>query len=78
VAAIDRDGALNGAENRAHGKTKFTSRFNGERLINPGAKIFYFRFSEICDLLSPSRLAKRGDRGRHERWVGCGGREQRD
>ena len=59
-------------------KSEFVRRFNTFGLSSPKAKIFYFRFSEICGWLQSShprgegRLAIVTNVG-----VGCGGRRQR-
>ena len=59
-------------------KSEFVRGFNAVGLSSPKAKIFHFRFSEICGWLRPShprgegRLAIVTNVG-----VGCGGRRQR-
>jgi hypothetical protein len=46
---------------RMREKSKFVSRFNADSTVQSVAqKIFLFRFSELCDCLSPSRLDAQG------------------
>ena len=57
-------------------KCAFHNPFNLLGRSSPPAQIFYFRFSETCDLLRPSRLHKRGVSRSSRTWeVGCGGRD---
>jgi hypothetical protein len=63
-------------QNHVRAKTNFASRFNVIWPVqSPRKKYFASVFQKSVSCFSPSRPDRGAFRDRHERWVGCGGRD---